>query len=142
LRLGCFVELRLVGVFRVELLQVMGRAIDERVARLGEGRQETRIRLVPRITYRPRVQNLDFRRLAADEHEFRRTGRAELLVVGDVLPKVAEVFGRERRAVRPAMSRPKREREHARLGDVHPLEEIGLQLQLLVVANEASVGVR
>ena len=62
-------------------------------------------------------------------------------MVRDVLPVVSEVLGGERLAVRPAVPRPEMEGEHALVLDLHPLEEVGDQIERLVVADEPGVTV-
>ena len=135
-----FLELSLVGVFRVELLQVVGRPVQEGVARPGELRQEARVRLVPAVSDRALVEDLEARRLAVQHHELGDAGRRDLGVVRHVLPVVAEVVGRERMAVRPAMAVAEAEGEDLVVLVLELCQKVGLERELFRVADEPGVG--
>ena len=94
-------ELVGVGVALVELLEVVRRHVDEQRRRLRQRRQEERVGLRPAVAHRELVGELDIGQLAVDEEVRRGAGRAQRLVVGDVLPPVAEVLAGERLAVGP-----------------------------------------
>jgi hypothetical protein len=134
-------ELVRVGVFLVELLQVVGGRVDEQRVRGGQRRQEERVGLRPAVADGLRAQDLDLRQLALDHELARRPERAELEVGRHVLPPVAEVLGREGRPVRPAVARPEVESEGAPGLDVDRLGDVGHELEIAVVADQTRIAV-
>ncbi len=133
--------LHLGGVFLVELPEVVRRPEDEQRRGARHARQEMRVGLRPAVAHQGLAQDLELRRLAVDQEVARRTRGAELLVVGDVLPVVAEVFRGERMAVGPAVALAQLHREDAPLLHVHRLEQIRHDVQVPVVADKARIAV-
>ena len=134
-------ELGRVGVALVEPLEVMRGRVDEQRPRPGQRRQEEGVGPRPGIAHGKLVDDLDRRQLLLDQEIARRPDRAELGIVGDVLPPVAEVLGRERRAVRPAMACPQMEGEALAVLDVDRSGEVRHQLERAVVADQPGVAV-
>ena len=134
-------ELSRIGIRLVELPQIVGGPVDEQRAGTGQRRQEVGVRRGPAVADRERVDDLHLRQLAVDHQLPGRPERAELLVVGDVLPKVTEILGRERRAVRPAMALAQPQREDPAVLDLDRAQDVGHELQLAVVADQARIAV-
>jgi hypothetical protein len=128
-------------VLAVELLEVVRRPEQEerRGARLAF--DKIGVGLVPAVADRPLVDDLDLRRLAVDEEFDGRTGRRQFAVVGDILPEEAEVVGGEGVAIRPFVAGAQLQGELATLLDFVALEDVGVQLELVVVDDEAGVAV-
>ena len=123
-------QLLRIGVALVELLEEVRRHVDEQRRRLRERRQEERVRLRPAVAHGQGIGELDQRPLAVDEQVRRRPGRAQRLVVGDVLPPVAEVLAGERLAVGPAVARAQMEGEAPPVLDLDVFEDVRHQLEL------------
>ncbi len=131
----------LVGVVVVKLLQVVGRHED--VDRLGAGqrRNESRVRLVPAVPDRQGIDDLEARRVATHQQGGIRAGWAQRLVVGHVLPPVAEILGRERLPVGPAMALAQVKREDLIVRDLEALQDVGHHMHLLVEHEQPRVGI-
>ena len=127
-------------ISRVDRLQVMRGPIDQRVARSGEGRQEAGIGPRPRVANGDGIQDVHGRRLAVDQQELGRPAGAEVPVVGDVFPVVAEILRGEGLSVRPAVPLAQGEGEASAV-DRDRQEQVGLQIEVGVVADEARVAV-
>ena len=98
--------------FSWKLLEVMRGAEDARVARAGELRQEARVWLAPMCSgpCARRAPRTCGGCPSTSMNSGMPAGR-QLLVLGNVLPVVAEVLGGERVAVRPAVAFAQREGE-------------------------------
>jgi hypothetical protein len=113
------------GVFGIELLQVAGRAIDHQRRGRRQRRQEGLVGQGPGVADRRLVEDLDLRGHAVDQERRRQPIGAELGIGGDILPIVAEILGRERAAVRPAMALAQMEGEDAAFLDVEARQNVG-----------------
>jgi hypothetical protein len=100
---------------------------------------EVGVGLVPRVLDGERVDDLDLGRLAVDQKLDIRSSRGEVLVAGDVFPEEPEILGREGMAVGPFVTGAQLERELAAVLLLVALEDVGLQLELVVVDDEARV---
>ena len=136
-------RLRLVetDVLRMELAQVVRRPVDVQRTRTRELRQELRIRLVPGEAHRGLAQHLEAGTAVAHLQHLRQAERRQVGIVGDILPEVAEIRGRERLPVRPAVAGAQVQREDAAVDVLDALEDVRDEVQLLVVADEARVAV-
>ena len=136
-----FLELGRVGVFLVELLEVMAGPEDEQRRSARQLRQELGVRLGPRIAHGQRIGELDLCRLVANLQGGRHAGRHQFLVVRDVFPEIAERFGGEGLAVGPLVALAQLESEDAALVHREALADVRHQLIFVVVADQACVGV-
>ena len=136
-------RLRLVeaDVARMELAQVVRRPVDVQRARPGQLRQELRIRLVPGVAHGGFAQHLETRAAVAHLQRLRQAERRQVGVVGDILPEIAEIRRRERLPVRPPVARAQVQREDAAVDVLDALEDVGDEVELLVVPHEARVAV-
>jgi len=82
-----------------------------------------------------RVEHFEARRMSADHQRRRQAGRRQHLVVGDIVPEIAEVVGRERCAVRPAMAGPQVDGEDPVVLDVDRFGDVGLQGQIALITD-------
>ena len=130
-----------VRVAGMEPAKPVRRGVDVDGAGAREGGQEERIRRIPRVAHGRLVQHLEPRRPPACKQLARRAGRRELLVVRDVLPVVPEVLRSKGMAVRPAMPGPEMQGEHPLVRHLHPLQDVGDELETLVVADEPGVAI-
>ena len=94
-------ELLRVGILLVELLQVVGRPIDEELVGGRQGRDEEAVGLGPRPADGQLVHHLDLGLLAVDEQPDVGAAEGQVLVVLDVVPVEPDVLGGERLPVRP-----------------------------------------
>ena len=121
-------QIRCIGVARVKLLQVMRRPINEQRPGAGDRRKEVRIGRRPGVTDRALVDDLEARRLAVDEQRIGQPEWRYVLVVGHVLPVVAEVFCGEGPPVRPLVALTQVERERLLVRHVQTIENIRNQV--------------
>ncbi len=126
-------------VLGVELLQVVGGTEEEERCGARLALDEVRVGLLPRVLDGKRVDDLDLRRLAVDQKLDVGTAGGEVLVVGDVFPEEAEILGSEGLAVRPFVPGAQLEGELAAVLLLVALEDVRLQLELVVVDDEARV---
>ena len=133
-----FLGVRVAGV---ELPEIMGRRIEIKRARAGQGMQQGRIGRRPAVTHAGLVQHFEGRPFAVDQEFARNAGRGEVLVVGHVLPPVAEIFGREGMTVGPFVSGSQMKGENPVVLDLDLFEDVRHQLEIGVIADEAGVAV-
>ena len=77
--------------------------------------------------------------MLADDQRRRQPAGRQFLVRQHILPGVAEVFGGERLAVRPFVPVAKLEGEDTVLFDLEVLQHVGLEIELLVIADQPLV---
>src|SRR5262249_2589542 len=134
-------ELILVGVFVVELLQVMPRRENKDRVGPGKRRQEQRVRLRPGVADRRLVDYLEFWRLAAGHHLHGQAARRQLLIADDILKPITEIVGREGLAVRPFVARTQMQRENAPFVDINTEQHVGDDRQRRRVGDEPRIAV-
>ncbi len=134
-------ELVLVGVFRMELLQVMRRLVEIERAWPGERRQEQRVGVRPAVADCQRVGELDTRLLAFWQQLTHQPGGREFGIERDVFVPVAEILRGEGFAIRPFMAFSEMEGEDPILVDIDGFGEIGGEGQVRRVADEAGIAV-
>ncbi len=79
---------------------------------------------------------------AVGEEQAFRPSRRELLIVRHILEIETEILNCERLAVRPAMALAQRQGEDAAaIVDLDILQEVGPQIELLIVTHEPRIGV-
>ena len=134
-------DLRFRRVLGVELLQVVRRPEQPQRRRLRLRGDEVRIGFLPGVADRQLVDDFHLGRLAVDQQHDRRAVLGHFLHVGDVFPVIAEILGRERMAVRPLVAGAQLEGEFATVLVLVALEDVGLQLEVPVVDDQAGVAV-
>jgi hypothetical protein len=134
-------EFVLVGVFRMELLQVMRRLVEVERAGPGERRQEQRVGVGPAVTDCERVGEFDTRLLAFWQQFAHQSGGREFGVERDVFVPVAEILRGEGFAIGPFMAFSKMEGEDPVLVDIDGFGDIGGEGQVGRVADEAGIAV-
>ena len=72
------------------------------------------------------VENLKLWRLTVNKQSGIQTERRQLLIVGNVLPPVAKILGRERMTVRPSMPFAQAQSKHPILNHIDTLENVRL----------------
>ena len=138
-RLGRLVQRRLVAEVGVEFLEIDAGTVNEQGRGAGQARDEKRIGRIPGIAHRYLVDDLELGRLAVDDHHPRRARGRQVLVVGDVLPPVAEVFRRKGTAVRPLVAAAQGEGKDATVVDLETFQDIGLQGEIRTIADQTGV---
>ena len=131
----------LVGIFRVELLQIMGGTIDEQRVRPGEGGQEQRVRLRPAIADRRLVEHFEARRLAFWQQLHRQSRGRQFGVLCHVLEPIAEILGGKGMTVRPFHSLAQMQGKDAALLDIDRFEDVGLDLERRRIADQPRIAV-
>jgi len=79
--------------------------------------------------------------MALDQQRLWQPERRQVLVVGDILPVIAKILGRERLAIGPLVALTQMQRENAAVDVVDALQDVRRELQRLVVADEPRVPV-
>ncbi len=136
------VQFTRIPVFFVKLLKIMGRTVDEwRTGRCQLG-QEERIGPRPAVTHRVFINDFETCRFITNEQEAWRADREQFIIIDDIFPVIPEIFGRKGRAIRPFVTLAQMKGENiALLVNVKCLKNIGLQVQVLVVANQARIAI-
>ena len=115
-------DLDRVAVVAVEAAHVMRGPVDEGRARRRQLAEELGVGVLPCVAHGGLVDDLEGRRLLHRAHVAGHALGAELRVVGNVLPPVAEVLRREGVAVGPAVPLAQVQREDpVVVGDLHVL---------------------
>lgn len=117
----------------------MRRHRDFERARRGQRGQEQRVGPVPGIAHGLFVDDLEGGALAMRTHLRRETAARELLVLRHVLVPVAEILRRERMAVGPLVALAQMQREDASFLHVHGLEDVRLEVEIRVEADQPGV---
>ena len=134
-------ELLRVGIFLMELLQVVGRPIDEELVGGGQGRDEEAVGLGPGPADGQLVQHLDHGLLAVDEQADVGAAEGQVLVVLDVVPVEADVLGGERLPVRPFVALAQAQGEDPAVLDLVARQDVGDELELGREADQVRIAV-
>ena len=129
------------SIMLMELLQVMGRLIKVQRLRAGQRGEKTRVGRVPAVAHGSCVQHFELRMLAMRQHLLRRAFGIELLVVCHMIPKIAEIFRRERLPVGPFVARAQMQSKNAAFGHLVAFEQIGHQLHGFVKHQQPRVAI-
>ena len=128
-------------VLAMELLEVVRRPEEEERCGSRLALDEVGVGLVPSVLDRQLVNDLDLGRFAVDDKFDRRAGRRQLGVVGNVFPEETEIVGGKGMAVRPLVPGPQLQGELAAFLDFVAFQDVGMELELVVVHDQASVAV-
>ncbi len=128
-------------VLRMELPHVVRRQHDRQRLRRGKPWKEARVRRLPGVADGEGVEDLEDRALVRRQKLGRKAARPEVGIHHVVFPAVAEILGRNRCAVRPAVPFTQAEGEDAVLVDREALQDVGVKLKVRVVGHETAVAV-
>ena len=121
--------------------QIVGRPVDVERGRPGQRRHEIGVGLGPGVAHRGLVDDLETRCLAVDQELGLQAEGRQALVVGHVLPVIAEVLGGEWMAVRPPVALAQVHGELAVAAHLEALQDVGHDLQVRVIGGETRVAV-
>ena len=119
----------------------MCRAENEQGRGTRHSRQKLRVRLEPGVAHRGFIGILHQGWFALHQQFGRGAGGAQVLVVCDIFPEVAEIVARKRCSIRPLMPLAKLQRIYPVFLDVHAFQYVGCHLQIPVIANQPRVAV-
>ena len=94
---------------------------------------------IPAIAHGILVDDLECRRLVVDDELWRDAAGRQLLVQHHVFPGIAEILRRQWMPVRPFVPGAQFEREDALFLDREILQDVGLELELLVIAGKPRI---